>query len=118
MKGDTATPPKFVCATRVSGRSPEWKFHTNIGHGKNAMQNRYGWAKSNRRELYMLKADGAIEDAPRWAIPEGPWPTAMPWENEREELLKVARRELARWQQEVSSHKVGLANAEAAVLVC
>ena len=74
----------FTHATYIPQRYPEWKFHHNIGHAKNALNYmvRYG-------EIYELNEDGSVKDEPLYVLdPEkhksasGYWWQSHPWDNE------------------------------------
>jgi hypothetical protein len=71
-------PPPFdfpVAATRIKWRSPEWKFHTNIGHAKNAVgQSWYNGARGG--QIWVLQ-DG--EWSLKWDIKEGTKKENLPW---------------------------------------
>lgn len=50
-------PPRF--ATFIPGRSPSWKYYSNIGHAKSAMHSgAAGYQRFYPAELWILEADG------------------------------------------------------------
>lgn len=87
-----AEPPKYEYATDIAGRRPQLKYHKTLGHAKNALMAKYNRiARKHDRVMYRVTENNLLEQVYR--IPANSNPAVMPWENEREEVLKKLRAE-------------------------
>lgn len=79
------TPPKFevpVAATRIYDRTPEWKFHTDLGKAKNALAYGDGYDRKTYQsyaragEIWVLGID---EWELYYACEKGTYVKDLPW---------------------------------------
>ena len=103
-------PPKpkhYVCATDVEHRSPKWKYHTNMGHAKNAANLHSNW---NDVYIYNLVNE---ELELLWFIKRGTKEENMHWQKTEEALAKKKAEQTANVKRMIANHKARIVALEA-----
>ena len=101
-------PKQYTHASYIPDRRPQWKYHTDAGKMKNALQYmlREGWGYEiinngqDLKELYHLDPNApGMKNRYGWAWDE----TKLPWKNTEEEIAKRRQEEINGLKRQVKS---------------